>query len=505
MLQLYSNRYANILDNNILYIDRNILGANRFRNNRVNSKYIGHAAFPLLMNELGFSTNIIVEPSELPDEDTYSFTSTLDLITDGTPTNTIKYIKYLTEDVDGVALDPEVWKCHDEDNLGTIYRIAMEKTAGREGLESIKVRVWTHKINKIVIVAIDYDDYNQASEYFLTLGLVPVLFPTLKPKFSEPELDYFKVLVNRAQVKRIANVNATTAFDLIQTLTKYEAILNDVRMASAISGLAQNRINNARRQLNNASSNIDSALRQYGQYVEAYNKYAAIVESFERGEDDLVDDLKRALKTEGVVDFRLDGTCIRFTVKTPIEFYEPDIAEMAMRNYNGDIKRVFMEVFAKQNYQMHVATEFIFDLDNPGNCTLPREASYGMLQTHQAMYNPHFNFFSCFGDYKQTLYKSHADGDLLMFVNIAIASNKNINFADGAVIRRWMENLNDNYNNGGSYGGNVTEFKCITDNEGKAYSIKDVMTKLRTPAGAQTRDVNVEEQEYHEDEEGDDL
>ena len=45
----------------------------------------------------------------------------------------------------------------------------------------------------------------------------------------------------------------------------------------------------------------------------------------------------------------------------PLGFYDPEEAELILRNVDGDIKRVLTEVFVKQNYTMYVATAFTFD------------------------------------------------------------------------------------------------------------------------------------------------
>ena len=44
----------------------------------------------------------------------------------------------------------------------------------------------------IVVLVSNYSDDEQASDYFLTIGLIPILFPNLKEKFSEEEMEYFK-------------------------------------------------------------------------------------------------------------------------------------------------------------------------------------------------------------------------------------------------------------------------------------------------------------------------
>ena len=60
------------------------------------------------------------------------------------------------------------------------------------------------------------------------------------------EIEYFKTLVNRSQVKRISNVKATDAFNTMCNSQKYEDLIMSVRLQSTITNVVQGRVRQAR-------------------------------------------------------------------------------------------------------------------------------------------------------------------------------------------------------------------------------------------------------------------
>ena len=83
--------------------------------------------------------------------------------------------------------------------------------------------------------------------------------------------------------------------------------------------------------------------------------------------------------------------------------------------------------------------------------------------------------------------------DLTMFINLAIASNKSINFRDGTVMNRWKEwfqyqfaHEEDNYDSR-----TYLTIPCLIDEDGIEYSFSEVYgaDNNNTPV----RDIDVEE------------
>ena len=78
-----------------------------------------------------------------------------------------------------------------------------------------------------------------------------------------------------------------------------------------------------------------------------------------------------------------------------------------------------------------------------------------------------------------------------MYNNVAIASTKSINFRDGAVTRRWLEditrwiNADQNYN---PYGISLIDIKAFEDEQGNLHSFRELFMDTPEPVELDVRD-----------------
>ena len=113
------------------------------------------------------------------------------------------------------------------------------------------------------------------------------------------------------------------------------------------------------------------------------------------------------------------------------------------------------------------------------------------LANYNCWYNPHTHFYNCLGDYEPQLRKLHNEKDLLMYNNVAIASTKSINFRDGAVTRRWLEDITrwvdaePNYN---PYSISLIDIKAFEDEQGNLHSFRELFMATPEPVELDVRD-----------------
>ena len=343
-------------------------------------------------------------------------------------------------------------------------------------VDDVKTKIKLMKGKHIVVLVTNYSDQNQASDYFLTLGLVPVLFPDWKERFNELELEYFKVLVNRSQVKRISNVKPVEAFDNLVASNKYNNLLTTMKLKAAIENIVANRISNARRVLQDSDARATSLLQQYQNVKAEYYKANDTLSNLEKNREDAIEELNAAINMEGVVNAQqYDASMLRITFCAPATFFNTDEAELVVNNMPDIwVKQLFNDVFVEQKYKLMLVSEFYFSFEEGRRFREPGAVDTNILAKYNAMYNPHTYFFSCLGDYKPQLVDAQAKQDLLIFNNLALASTKSINFRDGAVINRWRETLKSYSTNGNYMSNTIMNIKCLVDEEGNRHSFNDI-------------------------------
>ena len=183
--------------------NNNIIGhQNRINGNYVRRINVGQAMMPYAVNniELDNSTHII------SDNEGHTITDVaarIQEIMDIADQNECQHIfRILTTDIDS-AVDAMTFLSNPIAGVQDIYGKCAEQVSAREGVNGVRYIIKV-KGNHVVIFS-NYEDIAQASDIFLTIGILPVLFPAIKEKFSTEELEYCKELVHRSQLKRIVS------------------------------------------------------------------------------------------------------------------------------------------------------------------------------------------------------------------------------------------------------------------------------------------------------------
>lgn len=493
MLTLRRNYdFDNVLAREYKLFDTNFAGLSNVPGiHWIRYKNVESALAPLAFNEIGIlQKSYGVDCNEYTIED---LKASLEQVYEDCSNNRVGIIRVYAsnENFDTVynSLDSDLF-VNPATPIPELYNKCMEQVTARGSLNYFaKTQIKLTRGKNIVVLVSNYDDDEQASDYFLTIGLIPILFPNLKDKFSEEEMEYFKVLVNRSQVKRISNVKPTEAFNKMCSSRKYEDLIMSVRLQATITNVVQGRVRQARERVVSLSSDADALLKSYDSVYRDYIQANKILENLEATTNEVEEEIKTALKIENIVKVTCQGNKLVEYIKAPVTFFEADECECVMKSYDEDsvMWKFLNETFVEQKYKLNLLNKFIFDYNTNASFTKPGAINFSDLYEFSCWYNPHTNFYNCLGDYEPQLRKLHNDKDLLMFNNVAIASTKSINFRDGAVTRRWLEDINrwvsagPDYN---YYGDSLLDVKAFEDEEGNIHSFKELFIDTPAPESA---------------------
>ena len=497
MLTLRRNYdFDNVLAREYKIFDSNFAGTNNVPGLRwIRYKNIESALAPLAFNEIG-----IYQKSYGVDCENYTIETLNEALVqdyENCSNNRVGIIRIYAskENFDTVynSLETDLF-VNPATPIPELYNKCMDQVTARESLNFFaKTQVKLMRGKNIVVLVSNYSDDEQASDYFLTIGLIPILFPNLKDKFNKEEMEYFKTLVNRSQVKRISNVKATDTFNAMCSSQKYEDLIMSVRLQSTITNVVQGRVRQAREKVSALSSEADSTLRHYDQVYRDYLQANKILENLEATTNEVEEEIKNAIKIENIVKVTCQGNTLIEYIKAPVTFFEADECECVMKNYDEDtpIWKFLNETFIEQKYKLNVLNKFYFNYSQGAPFDKPGSMDSNDLTNYNCWYNPHTHFYNCLGDYEPKLRKLHNEKDLLMYNNVAIASTKSINFRDGAVTRRWLEDITRWINAGSNYtpyGTSLIDIKAFEDKQGNLHSFRELFIDTPEPVELDVRD-----------------
>ena len=492
MLQLSNHKYSSTYSNNYYYantsnrLDCGDTSGIRLQNHSFYFRGptpLYHADLPLHMNRIPFERLYFCfdETAEGHREETIegikdklleTFNSTTDvqyrLITGYLAADTLE-----NEDYEYEFIDTDIWKEFKDDAIKSLFNKCVEQTSLRESERQGRsihqhIRVFKSKVKHIILMLTDYADIDQESESFLALGLAPIFFEDYKEKFNDIELEYFKTLVNRSQVKRISNVKATNCFSALNNIEKYHELEREIRYQSLFKKVAESRVRNVESQLSSYRSRADDAMRTYDESLAKIHEYEILINTFKEGTNAIIEELNTISKMKAVYDLNTNGSSgLDIVFRVPLDYFDTDEAECAIRNVTDEnVVRFINDVFIEQKFKLMIRVDAFYSYSPNDSFRDFNSISEDYCKQINAMFNPHFQFYHCMGDYKPTLIKAMRDQDLTLFVNVAIAAARSMNFKDGAVCSRWFNWLANAFEGNDYY----LSMKCL-EKDGKLYTL----------------------------------
>ena len=458
--------------------NNNIIGhQNRINGNYVRRINVGQAMMPYAVNniELDNSTHII---SENEGHTITDVAARIQEMMDIADRNECQHIfRILTTDIDS-AVDAMTFLSDPVTGVQDVYGKCAEQVSAREGVNGVRYIIKV-KGNHVVIFS-NYEDIAQASDIFLTIGILPVLFPAIKEKFSTEELEYCKELVHRSQLKRIVNITVSTFFNKLANTRKYNDLSSEFILTSTVSRIVESKVNNARQTVDSSSRDMELYLEHYQSARTRYLKASKLLTDLEGSKQDLKDELRLALKLDTIKNVNVQGENLEMVFATPVKFFDTDEAECAIRRLeDGFVKQFIKDVFIDCKYKLYVSAVFGYTLADSTNWQGVRQINTEEQEMVGGLANPHIQYYSCVGDYRVNLVKAQCNKDLLTYNSVASASTASINFKDGTVMNRWFENLqyiHDNWQRGYNESVLYKNLQCLETEDGARYSMYDIYT-----------------------------
>ena len=444
------------LDRNIISIDGLSAGSHnpRFRGHYLGGKTIGFPDLPYLFNIDKYIQDTIILQETL--DSTFDMDIINQIIVAYTNIavenqNHLIYLRMYANDytcLDDYFANLDGWLVHESDNIAALYGKTMLDTKDRNEVYNIPnmgARIINSLEHNIVIEVVNYDDEEQASDYYLTLGIIPMLFENIKELLNEDEKNLLKEFIRRSQVKRIRNVECENLYYRVYTSNKYQDAMKDFRFKAQIEAILNSRRSRVRRRINEAMNAREDALQRYQNALRELET-ATNMETQLQNDDAIKEEISMVTRMQPVIDFDVQGDNIYITLRTNLEYYDPDLLDITLsRNqdrYDSAITtQFFRDVFIDEKYKYYVMNRYPFNIAD-GNLSLPQSIVYTCYNRNlNALYNPHIEYYKCYGSNETQIIKAHRDKDLIGYVNALISSLKNVNFADSAVFSRWYNNI----------------------------------------------------------------
>ena len=207
----FNRAFRDLLRNNYTNWNYNIIGhQNRIGGNYVRRINLDQAMMPYAVSgiEIENSTHIISDNEGHTIADVA--TRIQEMMNTADQNECYHIFRILTTDIDS-AVDAMTFLSNPVTGVQDVYGKCAEQVSAREGVHGVRYIIKV-KDNHVVVFS-NYEDTAQASDIFLTIGILPVLFPAIKAKFNPEEIEYCKELVHRSQLKRIVNITASTLFN----------------------------------------------------------------------------------------------------------------------------------------------------------------------------------------------------------------------------------------------------------------------------------------------------
>ena len=473
---LYGNNYNRVYDT---VLNRTYCGPADIKGlGFIYSQQVGDINLPLVMNGFNYMTQTIgLDYENGHDQEDYirMLTRNLkdtDIAVDIVYTNDMNKAKKAISDL-------ELYKIATPDAIQALFNKCTKQIEIRNGLEEThESTLYVHKTSKQLVIVTDIFDTNQASQFYLAYGLIPVIFKDVNDKLNETELEFFKTLVNRSQVKRIANVTALENFDKIVGLikTKYKDIVQQTKLKLIVTSIVESNIRRARNSVTKTIAESETALKKYEELRVQYYKAQDLLNNLTNRQEETMTEITTAISMKEIYNVEVNNNYLVLYIKAALQYINTEEAELVINNMSDCFAKTFLtDIFLDQKYKLMVLSKFIYPFDG-GSADLVTVTTPSNMEQADAIINPHIFFYNCLGDYVAELKNARAKQDLLIFSNLAIASTKSLNFRDGAVINRfrdWLNNLADD----SQYGYDaerIRNAKCLIDAEGNAHSIKEI-------------------------------
>lgn len=268
-----------------------------------------------------------------------------------------------------------------------------------------------------------------------------------------------------------------------------------------------------RNEITHIDANIESYNQQIGEYLKQRNEKCIRLMGLETkiasNDDGDSEIMEYFIRNPNLVLEDVSDSDMYFCTKGYLEYYDPDMAERAIRNKRSfaykygfasheqnieKAQRLLSEIFLEENPRLRIRFCAAYRFSLNGSVRAMDGHDFGYELTGY-MPNTHINDFRCLGDYNTAINTLLQRRDYIGALEQCIASCKSLNWNDGPVMEKFMQKF---WANNGAP-------RCIELPDGKVVNAKEAIQWLEEQdKPAETEAAPVEEaKEETQDEQAD--
>lgn len=316
------------------------------------------------------------------------------------------------------------------------------------------------------------------------LHMLMSLFPAFvkKPFELKPLTDEEKQLCV-SLTKRTASDFESAIAQIIRTIGLEQEINEDFLKKFANVEL-ERALQSSKNRVTECEEDLEANITAYREIVEQLNeakvRYEALLLRPKNESTELVDYFRRHKNLELVT---VQDETIKFYVKTTLEWFDLDFYRRASANgsifrfdapapFNdqGNCELLMNAIFSDDpEFKIRLCAFYALNTD----VGVVRNYDYPEYLLREYMPNPHLQYHSCLGSYRDAIRDALRNSNYIGAIEQCVASCQSINLAEtGATFHPFMSNLCRA----------SAKHKVLVDRDGKAYTPKEALKKLKEQA-----------------------
>lgn len=184
---------------------------------------------------------------------------------------------------------------------------------------------------------------------------------------------------------------------------------------------------------------MENRLSQLIRDIEDRREELMVMENMADEEYDATPIIKHLIRHPYIKDFRkINSDTLEMYFESPLVYFDKYIIDRIIRNYSGE-KKLILKAFKDEQYELMTRCKITFN-------TSTFHVNFSRIGNAQIIGHPHIDAVHCFGNHNTPIRDSAKEGDHLGAIEQISQATLNINFSDGIVVRKMLDNLINHYN-----------------------------------------------------------
>ena len=333
---------------------------------------------------------------------------------------------------------------------------------------------------KSVVLFVEQMDYRRF--HYVQVGLIAAIPWYIDPKkgLAPLEMQLVESLTkNDPDIYRDCIQRVYDSFDFRSEIIKQKLDGFEMRYIKDAIVNSENIYTNVIHEINEANRRIGELLRRKADLMMQIAGMRLKVEEG-NGESEIMEYFL-ANKSLSLID--TNDNQVTFTVKSCLEYYDPEMAERAVGNKNSllyrdassvgtkdELKKLYTAIFIDNILKINVCAAFRLSIN--GGVSPIGGHSFGD-EYRGYMPHPHIDRYTCMGDYVRIINELMQNNDYIMAIEQCVASCRSLNFGDSTVLNHFVSVLM----------GSSQNARCIVLPDGSIVDAKNAIKWLNAQEG----------------------